>query len=956
MLQLKNVVKTYNTKAGVVNALDGVSLTFPSKGMVFVLGKSGSGKTTMLNVIGGLDGIDGGEILIQDKQFSTFTAKEYDSYRNTFIGFVFQEYNLLSEYTVEYNIKIAMELQGRPVDEEECDRLLREMEIEDLKNRKPSELSGGQRQRVAIARALVKQPRIIMADEPTGALDSVTGTQVFDMLKKLSKEKLVIVVSHDEEFAEKYADRIIRLVDGQVVEDVSFSETELMGNVRESENSLIVREGSDLSEEEKNAVAKAIKERKKIEITEKIGFRNKKATGKITLEQEDPVALRESKMKWRSSAYLGLKSLGVKPFRLVLTVLLSALAFAVFGLFDTVANLNAAKILKNHLTQSLSSTMVAEADYIINYEEEESEKYDLKVSQGALDDLSKETRGTVKGILGHEMDVGTFNIMDQIPISEILSSKVVLGSEYYSKYVNGFIEFDSKTELKEDGTFRDFDYKLVEGTYPELVYENGKVKASSLKQVAISTYLADSLIFFLDGQPLNDKVISKRSDLLGMSINLFYLGEVEYTIVGIVDCGEIPARYDALRESMHSQIAEGLRQDYKAYIDAGARKCLFVGAGFAEARNSTEGFSSISRVPDRQMRAWEISGGGLSVAKMLSSFVYNVNEYDQNNVVLFDKDYPTDGSISLESDEILLHYQNLETMLSLDINGLSNKKDQDTAWKLIDGMGMGTVENNRRDLETLLNMLKLDWTDGVTVTVSYASKATDEEITKEWKIAGVFFGVKMRDTTTGEDYKLMVGEDFMKAYRIYHHQGEYTKVLFSEKSVKNGDDRIVEYLMSESGFVLNWYNNPVLTIISKNEAMIRQIANLFLYVALALASISIFMLYNYISTSISSKRRSVGVLRALGAGGKDILRTFLIESLLIAVINGVFACVFSALGCILVNSYIMNVINIYVAFALFGARQIAVITLVSFLTAFLSSALPIIKISQKKPVELIRRS
>ena len=116
------------------------------------------------------------------------------------------------------------------------------------------------------------------------------------------------------------------------------------------------------------------------------------------------------------------------------------------------------------------------------------------------------------------------------------------------------------------------------------------------------------------------------------------------------------------------------------------------------------------------------------------------------------------------------------------------------------------------------------------------------------------------------------------------------------------------------------------------------------------------MLYNYISTSISSKRRSVGVLRALGAGGKDILRTFLIESLLIAVINGVFACVFSALGCILVNSYIMNVINIYVAFALFGARQIAVITLVSFLTAFLSSALPIIKISQKKPVELIRRS
>ena len=196
----------------------------------------------------------------------------------------------------------------------------------------------------------------------------------------------------------------------------------------------------------------------------------------------------------------------------------------------------------------------------------------------------------------------------------------------------------------------------------------------------------------------------------------------------------------------------------------------------------------------------------------------------------------------------------------------------------------------------------------------------------------------------------------MKTYRIYHHQGEYTKILFSEKSVKNGGNCIVDYLTAEGGFALNWYNNPILTIISKNEVIIRQIADLFLYIALALASVSVFMLYNYISTSIASKRRSVGVLRALGAGGKDILRTFLIESLIIAIINGALACVFSALGCLLVNSYVMNTMNIFVAFALFGVRQVFIISGVSFLTAFLSSALPIIKISKKKPVELIRRS
>ena len=130
MLQLQNVRKKYQTKAGEVQALDGVSLTFPETGLVFITGKSGCGKTTLLNVIGGLDGIDEGEILIQDKKFSSFSAEEYDSYRNTFIGFIFQEYNLLPEYTVEKNIKIAMELQGRKTDDESFQQLLKDIEIE----------------------------------------------------------------------------------------------------------------------------------------------------------------------------------------------------------------------------------------------------------------------------------------------------------------------------------------------------------------------------------------------------------------------------------------------------------------------------------------------------------------------------------------------------------------------------------------------------------------------------------------------------------------------------------------------------------------------------------------------------------------------------------------------------------------------------------------------------------
>lgn len=223
MIEIKNICKTYAGKKGSppVKALDDVSIRFEDTGMVFILGKSGSGKSTLLNVLGGLDRYDSGEFIIKGKSSKDFSQSDFDSYRNTFIGFIFQEYNVLDEFTVGANIALAMELQGKKATKEALNDILGQVDLLNFASRKPNTLSGGQKQRVAIARALIKSPEIIMADEPTGALDSNTGKQVFDTLKKLSETKLVIVVSHDREFAEQYGDRVIEFSDGKIISDIT---------------------------------------------------------------------------------------------------------------------------------------------------------------------------------------------------------------------------------------------------------------------------------------------------------------------------------------------------------------------------------------------------------------------------------------------------------------------------------------------------------------------------------------------------------------------------------------------------------------------------------------------------------------------------------------------------------------------------------------------------------------
>ena len=207
MLQIRDIKKTYATGKIRVEALKGISLDFPEKGLVFIVGKSGSGKSTLLNIIGGLDKMTSGEIVIDGKSTSDFSSSDFDAFRNYYVGFIFQDFNLIDEINVYDNIALALKIQAKGHDNNTIEDALKMVGLEGLGYRKPNELSGGQRQRVSIARALVKgqcqrvaiaralvnNPEIILADEPTGALDSKTGEALILTLKNLSKNKLVIV-------------------------------------------------------------------------------------------------------------------------------------------------------------------------------------------------------------------------------------------------------------------------------------------------------------------------------------------------------------------------------------------------------------------------------------------------------------------------------------------------------------------------------------------------------------------------------------------------------------------------------------------------------------------------------------------------------------------------------------------------------------------------------------------
>lgn len=308
MLKLKDIRKVYKSGDEEVEALKGVSLEFRESEFVSILGQSGCGKTTLLNIIGGLDRYTSGDLIINGKSTKNFKDRDWDSYRNYSIGFVFQSYNLISHQSVLSNVELALTISGVSRKERK-DRAIKALEAVGLKDqihKKPNQLSGGQMQRVAIARALVNNPDIILADEPTGALDTKTSVQVMEILKDISKDKLIIMVTHNADLAEKYSSRIIRILDGKIIDDT---------NPIENNTEINSNEVSKVTAEEKE--------------------NNKSIEGKNKSNKEKP---RRTSMKFFTALRLSLNNLMTKKGRTILTSFAGSIGIIGIALILSLSN------------------------------------------------------------------------------------------------------------------------------------------------------------------------------------------------------------------------------------------------------------------------------------------------------------------------------------------------------------------------------------------------------------------------------------------------------------------------------------------------------------------------------------------------------------------------------------------------------------------------------------------
>lgn len=898
MLEVRNLKKIYKMKKGVsVNALNNISIKFPEKGLVFLLGKSGSGKSTLLNLLGGLDKYDSGEIIIKGVSSKDFKQSHFDSYRNTYVGFIFQEYNVLEEFSVGANIALALELQNKKATDQQINKILEEVDLTGFGNRKPNELSGGQKQRVAIARALVKNPQIIMADEPTGALDSNTGKQVLDTLKKLSKDKLIIVVSHDREFAETYGDRIIELADGKVISDVEKNSDNIIDNKYSSEyseslkfddDSIVINKGYHLTEEDRILINNYLDNLNK-DIKVKVGNTDTKKfteTDESKIKYEDKsFKLIKSKLPLKNAFKIGTSSLKHKKIRLAITILLSFVAFTLFALADTFGNYNHIKTC----TKSILDTKVQYATVQKSIKHGSGlgtywSQWDNYLSKDDIKKINKDTGLTFTGVVGSDETYSLENIDQSVKLSENDEGT------NYATYMTGFTSF-TKKQIEKMG------YKVLAGEIP-----TGNNNDIAISEYVFETFKKAGYVPSGKGEKVE---IKSYNDLIGKSI---VLGNNQYKIVGIFNTNIDMKRYEAVAEDQSKKTS--------------AEK-LVTFALTNELDNIQQySLSTVAIVGKEKMNQLIANKGNF--IKLNEAYIYLNND-----------------NAEINGDKMA----SLKDINMKDIHWIGAKKEKLADNEVIvDIINIDFFNKGKSEKETI-KYLKNN-----TFTINYGDDKTSKEENKI-KVVGYV------DSSKNENYNGV----YVVPQNIYNFnskwkkaQGEYSFAITGMPKTSGDIEKLVRYCYTEQdGMKYQMQNSVTYELDSVNEVL-KVLSKVFLYVGIGFAIFAMIMLANFIATSISYKKQEIGILRAIGARSHDVFRIFFAESFVIAMINFVLACVTTGILTMIINNALRIEVGILISILSFGIRQVALLLLISVGIAFLASFVPVYKIASKRPIDAIR--
>lgn len=923
-----------------------MSIRFPEKGMVFLLGKSGSGKSTLLNLLGGLDRYNGGEIIIKGVSSKSFRQKHFDSYRNTYVGFIFQEYNILDEFSVGANIALAIQLQGRKATNDAINAILEEVDLAGYGNRKPNELSGGQKQRVAIARALVKNPQIIMADEPTGALDSATGRQVLDTLKKLSADKLVIVVSHDREFAEKYADRIVELADGRIISDTEyFDESSPEAEEREeihtlvySGNTVTIPERYHLTLEDVTAINAYIDRLEKGEITLSLSSKqDTKASGRkavpadesrIPVQEKGNFKLIKSRLPMRYAFKMGGSGLKHKKVRLVFTILLSCVAFGLFGLADTFGAYDYVTTCTNSIMDSgitYASLTKSVKTYYNSYNSTDEDfyytTYGHYISDEDLATIKQETGLDLSGVYSNEFDGQNIYInqyFGDVNEKDNIYDEFSMGN-LYSGYLRGYAEVDSTTLEHSNMT-------LVAGRLPEGDKDEIVISSYLLESFKSNGYRDQDAIEKLEqsqwenGDPKDESVydtvmIKSAQDILGKTL----LG---HTIVGVVDTGVDLDRYEGIYSYSESDstadmlLKYALQNEFESLRNYSLACVAMVGDGF------------IDRMMKEQAEiayfdGWAyISDDSLGTQYEVSS-VAPLSGLDRDKIVWLD------GEKDSFNDTDLL----LPLSLGRDL------------FYMMAGSEMYDPEGNLSEEELIIAFLQKTGSFSLTYD-SYSQKGYSTMTDDGFQLVGLYNDMDFYNTIFISD----------KVFEKYENtrDGIYFFAVAAMPKTAGEISRIVAYGDTTEADVRFEMQNPVIYELSILRDMFDVLSPIFLYIGLGFALFASLMMSNFISTSISYKKREIGILRAIGSRGNDVFRIFFSESFIIAMINFVLTTTGLFTVTYLINTILRNETGLLITVLNCGPRQIILEFAVSLLVAAVASFLPVKRIASKKPIDAIR--